>query len=368
MKRAALLILAFLVVVVAGCGGGDDKSDNSSGAQGPAVKPFLGVSPGAPLLASPKLMSRELPVMAEAGVTSLRIPFFWNDLEPSRGTLKFERTDAIVAAAAKSRIDVLATVVNTPSWAKADPADGAAPPRDPQDYARFLRALILRYGPDGSFWRDRSDLPKVPIRAWQIWNEPSHVYYWSTRPWAPSYVKLMRASKSAIKKADPGATTVMAGFPDRSWESLREIERAGGHGTFDVAAAHPYTAKLTNVVKIIQLDRAALKAGGDAKTPLWLTEVAWSSGLGKVGPRYAFGFETTEQGQAARVAEALPLLASKRKSLGIGRMYWETWSSRGQNATSTWDWAGLREVRGDQVRPKPAFAAFVKAAQQLRGT
>ena len=159
----------------------------------------------------------------------------------------------------------------------------------------------------------------------------------------------------------------MAGFPDRSWDSLRQVEQAGARGSFDVAALHPYTAKVANVLKIVALGRDALRKGGDATTPIWLTEVAWSSGQGKVLPRNAFGFETTEQGQADRLAQALPLLNDNRRKLGIQRIYVETWSSRGLNRKSTWDWSGLREVRGQTVRPKPAFAAFVRFAKTLPG-
>jgi hypothetical protein len=363
MRRALAAAVSLLVLIAAGCGGG--SSDEGSAPAGPAREPFLGVTTGA-LLASPSLLTREIPVMARSGVTSVRVPFYWSRLEPEKGRPALASSDRLVAAAARSRLDVLPIVVGTPTWAKSNRYDPAAPPRDLEDYAAFLRALIARYGPDGSLWREQPDLPRVPIRAWQIWNEPSHDYYWSTQPWPRSYVRLLRASHDAVRKADPGAKTVLAGFPDRSWESLRMVEQAGGEKAFDVAATHPYTARVANVLKIVKLDRAALRAAGDGDKPLWLTEVSWSSGQGKVLPRYRFGFETTEQGQAARLAQALPLLAAKRRSLGIERMYWESWATRDRNAQSTWDWAGLRELDGTTLRPKPAFAAFVRVARRLQ--
>ena len=238
--------------------------------------------------------------------------------------------------------------------------------RTRRDYAGFLQALIKRYGPDGSLWSEQPDLPKRPIGAWQIWNEPSHDYYWSTQPWAPSYVKLLAVANKAIKQADPTALTVLAGFPDRSWDSLAAIEDAGASGNFDVAALHPYTAKVANVLKIVQLGRRELVKAGDGDKPLWLTEIAWSSGKGKVLAKNAFGFETTEQGQADRLGEVLPLLDAKRTALGIQRIYVETWASAGKNPKSTWDWAGLREVRGTTVRPKPAFTTFERFARRVR--
>jgi hypothetical protein len=368
VRRAVPLVATLCVLLLAACGGGSDSGGKGAttptASTGPA--PYLGVSPGLPLLANPALFEREMPVMAKAGVSSLRMSFYWNQLEPKQGALDLDTTDALVAAAAKNGLDVLPVVSGTPAWAKDNPYDVAAPPKDPRDYGGFLQALIKRYGPKGSLWKEQPDLPKLPIGAWQIWNEPSHDYYWSEQPWAPSYVKLLAVANKAIKQADPTALTVLAGFPDRSWESLAAIEDAGASGNFDVAALHPYTAKVSNVLKIVELGRKELVKAGDGNKPLWLTEVAWSSGKGKVLAKNAFGFETTEQGQADRLGEALPLLDAKRRALGIQRIYVETWSSAGRNPKSTWDWAGLREVRGTTVRAKPAFTTFEQFAQKVR--
>lgn len=368
MRRlvATLAAAAVLAAAFVGCGGSDGGTGMTTAAAGGRAEPFLGVSPGLPLLDDPRLLARELPVMAAAGVTSLRVPFDWAALEPRRGAIGLAATDRIVAGAARAGLDVLPVVLRTPAWAALDPGNPASPPKDPASIAPLLRSLIARYGPAGSLWRERPGLRRVPVRAWQIWNEPSHDYYWSVQPWAPSYVRLLRAAHAAIASADPDALTVMAGFPDRSWESLRAVLRAGAGGSFDVAALHPYTAKVANVARIVRYGRAALRAGGEGAVPIWLTEVAWSSGAGKVRPDAAFGFETTEQGQADRLGAALMLLAGERQRLGIGRIYVETWSSRGQDASSTWDWAGLREVRGTSVRPKPAFRKFVEVARALR--
>ena len=84
-------------------------------------------------------------------------------------------------------------------------------------------------------------MPKRPIRDWQLWNEPDHLYYWSDQPYVRDYVRLARAGRRAIKDADPGARVVMAGFADRSWESIAAVYGAGGKGVFDIVAIHPYT-------------------------------------------------------------------------------------------------------------------------------
>jgi hypothetical protein len=62
----------------------------------------------------------------------------------------------------------------------------------------------------------------------------------------------------------------------------------------------------------------------------------------------------------------LRLLNANKAALGIQRMYVETWFSQDRNTQSTWDWAGLREIRGSNVRAKPAFGAFQDFGSQFR--
>ena len=94
----------------------------------------------------------------------------------------FTATDPIVAAAARARIALLPTVLGTPSWAARHPELRNSPPKGTEAYAAFMRALIGRYGPDGSFWAEHPDVPKQPLREWQLWNEPDHLHYWSISP------------------------------------------------------------------------------------------------------------------------------------------------------------------------------------------
>ena len=53
------------------------------------------------------------------------------------------------------------------------PIRGAARSASYADFGRFVAALIGRYGPEGSFWTGNPSLPKRPIEAWQLWNEPN---------------------------------------------------------------------------------------------------------------------------------------------------------------------------------------------------
>lgn len=358
VKRQALL-LSLLALGLSGCGGDEPP-------QARQPKPFLGVAGGA-ALSSPRLLDREVRLMADSGVTTIRAPFYWWRAQPRRGEPpRFRDTDWVVAAAARERISVLPVVLGTPAWAARRRNDPASPPAGTASYAAFLRALIGRYGPRGSFWEEHGDLPKVPLRDWQIWNEPDRPKYWSDQPYAPGYVRLARAARDAIKRGDPGARVVMAGFAERSWDSLAELYRAGGRGAFDAAAIHPYTFEPRGVLRIVELARAAMRRARDGATPLWLTEVTWSSGQTPGRPR--FPFETTEPDQAARLSRALPLLIRNRRRLGIDRIYWEKWLSTERDHSDPFNFSGLRGLRPNgSVRSKPALAAYRRVALRVRG-
>ena len=304
--------------------------------------------------------------MAASGVTTLRAPFYWHHAQPEqRRAPSFAGTDPLVAATARAGIELLPIVVGTPSWAARHPELPNSPPAGTGPYAQFLEALIGRYGPDGSFWRRHPDVPKQPIRAWQLWNEPDHLHYWSDQPYQRDYVRLARAAREAIKAADPGARVVMAGFADRSWDSIAAVYRAGGEGVFDVVAIHPYTFEVRNVLRIVRLARKALRDAGEGDRPLWLTEVTWSSGK-RPGHEPA-PFDTTPADQAARLGQALPLLIRERRELGIERIFWENWISTDSNHANPFDFSGLRVLRPDgSVSEKPAFAEFKRIALEQR--
>jgi hypothetical protein len=362
VARRALVTAIAACLLLAGCGGGG-SSDDGGGQSGPT--PLLGVTAGEVTRPNAPLAD-EVKAMREAGVTTLRAPFYWPTAQPQDEPPSFAATDPLVEAVARERIELLPVVLGTPSWAAAHPKLGNSPPAGTKTYAAFLTDLIDRYGPSGSFWKEHPDVPKRPIRSWQIWNEPDHLHYWSDQPYAPGYVALARAARTAIKQADPGATVVMAGFADRSWNSLAAVYKAGGKGVFDAAAIHPYTYKVRDVLRIVEYARRALDRAGDPDQPLWLTEVTWSSGK-RPGHEPA-PFETTPEDQAARLSQALPLLIRERKRLGVERIFWENWLSNDSDHSNPFNFSGLRTLAPDgTVTEKPAFEQFKRIALKQAG-
>jgi hypothetical protein len=325
---------------------------------------WLGVQADGPLTELGNPFGSEWKLMAASGAETVRTSFNWARAQPSSsGPIDFTATDAVVLSAARQRLRVLPVVQSAPGWAAARPADGtSSPPRSPADYTRFLTALVHRYGPRGSLWAEHREVPRMPIRDWQVWNEPNFRFHWSVQPFARRYVKLLRASRRALRAADHGSRTILGGLANESWIALRRIYRAGGHGTFDAVALHPYTRRPRDVLRLVELSTRVATRAHDRHVPFWITELSWPASKGKATD--APLFVTDERGQASRLGTALKLLAHNRRRLRIRKVIWYTWLSR-EPSPFLFDWSGLRRLHGDQVVSARSLGVFRRAAKRL---
>lgn len=323
----------------------------------------------------------EFPIMVRSGVESVRVPFHWLDGQPYRSfadvppeqrsafrdvrgvPTDFGRFDRLVRAAAVRGIKVWPVLTVAPSWAAKYPGDPASPPVGTTAFAAYASALVGRYGSRGSFWRENPRLPRVPIRDWQLWNEPNARTGWRDPKWGPAYMALVRTARRAIKRTDRRARIVLAGLLNASWIDLRTIYRQrGARRLFDVVAIHPYTREPRGLITIARRVRRTMKRHGDRRKPLAITEFGWPSSRGKT-PQ--FGFETTEAGQAVRVGRALRLLGRARTELRLSSVHLYTWLSEDEPSPVSFDHAGLRTNTASGVTSKPALASFRTAALRL---
>jgi hypothetical protein len=351
MRLALALAVALALLVPA-----------SSGAAVPAT--FFGVMSDGPIFAPTVNLGSELALMRASGGGSTRVAVQWRTIEPQPGALDFSSFDTFVQAAAQAGVQVLPVVLGTPPWAARAPTDPASPPKSPAQYGVFLTSLVKRYGPSGDFWTTHPSVPRRPISQWQIWNEPDLGKYWSAKTWAPGYVTLLRAARDAVKAADPSAKIVLAGLTNRSWVDLRRVYRAGGGRLFDVAAVHPFSRRVANVLKIVTLVRREMRHHGDARKQLVLSELSWSSGAGH--STFNYGWEMSERGQAERLAEAVTRLAARRRADRIAGIYWYTWLSPAIGGKDSFEYSGLRRLdAAGHAISKPALAAFRTVVRRL---
>jgi hypothetical protein len=383
---AALLTAA----AVGGCGGGGSGSAAGPGARsGQRALPggIVGVMFDGPVLGDRVNLDRQLDLAVASGVESLRVAVDWSTAQPYRSfaevpaaqhaqftyvggvPTRFAALDRIVGAAAARGLTVLPVVERTPAWDAQRPGDPASTPRSPAPYATFLTALVRRYGLGGVFWATHTSIAPIPIRMWQIWNEPNFVSYWREQPFARSYVRLLAAAHAAIRAADPEAKVVLAGFADFSWQYLADVYRVPGAARlFDVVAVHPYTARPGGVIEILGRVRAVMDRFGDARKPLLATEITWPSSEGKAPPQ--FGVSTTEPQQAQNLNRLLPLLITERARLRLMGFYWYTWMgdegpTHSRTSPEAFDYAGLLKYVGGVVSRKPALAVFTHWALEI---
>lgn len=382
--RARILVLFVAIGVLAGCGA---STGNSSSGSRPARGELVGVMFDGPVLGSGVNLDQQFNLALASGVESVRVSVDWASMQPlSRfadvpaayrrqfedigGTpTRFAALDRVVGAAAQRGISVLPVIEYTPSWDAELPGNTASPPKSLAPFAAFLTALEKRYGPDGSFWSAHPSIAPVPIRMWQIWNEPHFTRYWAVQPFAPGYVKLLAAAHAALKLADPNAKVVLAGLANYSWEYLAQIYAIpGASRLFDIVAIHPYTARPQGVITILQRARAVMDQHGDASKPILATEITWNSSLGKAPPQ--FGIGTTESGQARLLGQVMPLLARNSAKLGLMGFYWYTWmGGEGANVGpyAGFDFAGLLKYIHGAITVKPALAVYKHWALEIEG-
>ena len=331
------------------------------------------------------VLERQMALMATSGVESVRATVSWARIEPSRGVYNWDRTDALVRAAAVHRLELLANVLETPNWAKGRTVSRyptGTPPKSPQAFAGFIRQLVLRYGPNGTFWGQNPTVPKVPVRQWQIWNEQMAPWFWSKRPWAASYTKALKAAYKSIKGADRGATVVAGSFVAiagySQWRGIKDLYRAGAKRYFDTIAVHPFTndpnsvrSSVDRMLEIVRRVRTEMRKRGDGRKPIILTELTWPAAVGKVPKRRLLGLETTPRGQVARMKAAYHRLAVVRRKLHITQAYWFSWATpydaKSNFTDVSYRFAGLTKKRGTVFTAMPILKTYTKLAAQYQG-
>jgi hypothetical protein len=348
---------------------------------------FVGMDIDGPLFdpTSPLDFGNQMTSMVSDGVQTVRVAFNWAAAQPfaSAGDVPADRqgefvpgpdgrpisydvTDQVVGNAAAHGLTVLPTLLYAPVWdAKSNPY-GIPIPDQVQPYVAFAAAMVQRYGPKGTFWSENPQIPKLPVRMWQIWNEPNIPAYWP-QPFAKSYVGLLHAAHDAIKQADPMAKIVLGAMTNFAWRALGEVYRiSGARKLFDIVAVNGFTATPKDVILYWQFTRRAMAHFKDGHKPLLATEISWPSAQGQSTQKQDFA--TTEKRQAQNVAGILPLIAKYRTRLRLTGFYYYTWIDAEHRGGPVFSFAGLQRLTsGGQVRVKPALKAFRTGALAIEG-
>jgi hypothetical protein len=340
-----------------------------------APSAFVGISPQA----SPH--RHDLRLMRRVGVGSLRFLISWSQAEPEPGVFDWRGTDAFLTETSPYGFERLPVVWGSPLWLARPPRRGCGfsadrcralqmpvhGPAQRRAWSTFLRALTERYGPSGDFWKLHPELPRDPIRTWQIWNEENDHRFGEAS--VRGYAALLRNSAPAIRSVDPGAQIVLGGLYampkvrpslDATVFLERLYRQRGIRRLFDGVGLHPYAANPRLMAADIRAVRAVMRSHGEGHKGLYITEFGWGS------QTRAAGGDKFEQGPAAQaeyVKRAWEILFANRRRWNIRAAFWFTWQDIPAASTPCdfCDSAGLLRLNG---RPKSALRRFAQAVRR----
>lgn len=335
-----------------------------------AKPPFYGV------VTQTVLTETDYELMQAAGVESLRAQFLWQIIQPEAGRCQasaptgvcdWSAYDAVIGGLAASGVEFFPYLLNVPDWVANDP--NKPPVRSKEDreaWSAFVEAAVKRYGPGGAYWEtlypiEHPGAAPLPVRQWQIWNEPSAEPFWAPKPKTREYAKLVKLTSKAITGVDRDAYIVLAGLfgtptigidqPEflRGLYRVKKIERY-----FDAVAIHPYGPDIDRVKFQVEWARDEMKRAGDKKADLWISEIGWASD--RVHNQLGVG----RKGQAKMLGRAYELFRRKRAKWNVVAVDWYAWQDiDGEGYCDFCRRSGLVNL---EKEPKLSYEAFQEQA------
>jgi hypothetical protein len=301
------------------------------------------------------------------GARAVRLHLNWAVIEKTRGVRNWGYFDTLVGDAAAAGLGVMPLLFGVPSWISKD----ATTPPVRNEFQRsqwrsFVREAAMRYGPGGLFWTLHPELAARPIRVFQSGNEPNLPFFFGGKVGVRRYRLLLKITARALRSVDPGVTVVTAGIfhyktvPGslsmkvflRRFYSLKGVRR-----WFDVLALHPYSPRPKGVIATIRAGRGIMKASKDGRTPIWISEIGWTTG-GTGWRRNAF--RATKRQQAKRLKATFRSIRRHPK-LRVRRVFWHGYRDFDYpNLRDPWTARmGLLTLKGAR---KPAWFAYARTA------
>jgi len=294
----------------------------------------------------PTLRDQEFAMLQAAGATSVRFDLIWATVEwNAKGQDDPNVLANIDSAFAQARAHGLKVILDlwaTPCWASSAPptmTHGCTygwwenpvthyPPVNAQDYADMATFAVKRWGSD--------------LAALELWNEPNGGQFFTSPHPAFDYARLLKAVYPAVKTVAPNLPVIISlGGTDTQW--LTWLYGYGVQGYYDGIAVHPYDQPTLSGLRAFH----AFQLSHGDHTPLWVTEVGWSSSVSGL------------QGQASGVSSVLQQLAAL-PYVAAAEIY--DMHDGGTDPNNAEDHFGLFDYT---LHPKPAWAAFYNTLHSL---
>ncbi len=288
---------------------------------------------------------------------------FWGQVETSRGTWSWGRTDSILTACHAAGLHVLVNITPFSRWDaeacgrgrdtyKALPCDRAA-------YRAYVRAVAERY--------------RGKIDAYQIANEPDHDAFWQDT--AENYATLVAETAPVIKAADPHAQIVLAGINTEDF--LRRVVLALTKQSATTRYADALDVHVLNFARprlgrgaistyretdaLLAMVRRVTAGTPYAGAPVFITETSTYDGTPPNLPSQSLADQARE---SVRLL-AYPFARGVRAVFWTSLVEWTTWSGNAAKFNAV----GLinNPENGGSRGYKPAYFAVQKFASMTRG-
>lgn len=274
------------------------------------------------------------------GIQWAREQFNWDVIEPTDDdAFNFDTYDAVIDAYDAHEIEVLGLLTYSSSWASANPgaADYEFYPPDLDAWSDYVQTVTEHYA--------------GRITYWEIWNEPNHPSFWKGD--TADYADLFNSAVAAAQAGNPNAKIVFGGLSGADYAFLEDtLPLINNTDDIAVMALHPYSTAAPEVatdgVNTLTTDlyniKAVLNRFEMARTPIWLTEIGWETGVNGVSNRTQAEYLTRVYTQALSIPD-------------VEKIFWYSLADAG---------AGFGLVDDDLI-PKEAANALLFVAEELSG-
>lgn len=184
----------------------------------------------------------------------IRIPLDWNALEPVRSEYSADYIEAVKGRVLSAQAQGQKTILmlsQSPLW-----ANGGEPPAYPPqsaNYQSFADTMLHMHtaliNPD-----DNYAINAGTVLAWEVWNEPNSIEFWSTHTARPNsyvlvelkaaeeYAALLEACYTTMKSTYSDSVILGGSLASADIEYLQRLyDSWQGSAMFDHLALHPYT-------------------------------------------------------------------------------------------------------------------------------
>lgn len=299
------------------------------------------------------------------GVKRVRYEISWAWVEKQKGVFDFSAFDAGVEALAQAKLDqILILDYGNPLYSAAGHTNGddpMYPPDDPADFARYVAAIVGRYG-------DR-------VKKWEVWNEENSGFrFWKPDADAAGYARLLEAASAAVKAACADCQVILGAPVSIPYTSpfvvpagadfIRAVRAAGGVD-YDAVGVHPYmlyppcsppeggknACEFWSRDEVSFQDQLAQIREAAGPVPVHATEYGWPT----FKPPSGKG-EVTEAVQAAWLVRGTLLIAAG----GGASACWFTWrdDDRSGSFPPEGDFGLRARPSGGDGAPKASYQAF----------